>query len=138
VANGNGNCRLRHNPLVYTFDTNVIIYYLDRDNQILSLVDEIFERNTPVYVSAISEIELFGFSRLTNEEAIQIDGILRTVSLIPLDSRIARLAAALRKNYGLKIADSAIAATALFTGSALLTRNVKDFKRVPELKLQGA
>jgi len=42
-----------------------------------------------------------------------------------------------RKNHGLKIADSAIAATALFTGSTLLTRNVKDFKRVPELKIQG-
>ena len=129
---------MRHNLLVYTFDTNIIIYYLERDDQILPLVDEIFEQNSPVYVSAISEIKLFGFSRLTDEEALRIDDILRTVSLIPLDSRIARLAAALRRNYGLKIADSAIAATALFTGSTLIIRNVKDFKRVPELKLQGA
>ena len=122
---------------MYTFDTNVIIYYLDRDARVVPLVDNIFERNVPIYVSAISEIELFGFPRLTSEEAVEIDGVLQTVSLIPLDSRIARLAAALRKNHGLKIADSAIAATALFTCSALLTRNVKDFKRVPELKIQG-
>lgn len=123
---------------MYTFDTNIIIYYLDRDSRVLPIVHEIFEQNSPVYVSAISEIELFGFSRLTDEEAVEIDGILRTVSLIPLDSRIARLATALRRNHGLKVADSAIAATALYTGSALLTRNVKDFKRIPELKLQSA
>ncbi|MFY9463180.1 MAG: type II toxin-antitoxin system VapC family toxin, partial [Candidatus Sungiibacteriota bacterium] len=109
---------------MYTFDTNIIIYYLDRDSRVLPIVHEIFEQNSPVYVSAISEIELFGFSRLTDEEAVEIDGILRTVSLIPLDSRIARLATALRRNHGLKVADSAIAATALYTGSALLTRNV--------------
>lgn len=136
-AGGSGNCRLRHKS-VYTFDTNVIIYYLDRDGRVLPIVHEIFERNSPVYVSTVSEIELFGFPRLTDEEAAEIDDVLRTVSLIPLDSRIARLAAALRKNHGLKIADSAIAATALFTGSTLLTRNVKDFRRVSELKLQNA
>lgn len=60
-----------------------------------------------------------------------------------INKKIKRLAAARRgearrKNYSLKIADSAIAATALFTGSILLTRNVKDFRRVPELKLQSA
>lgn len=123
---------------MYTLDTNIIIYYLDRDDRVLPLIQELFKQNSPIYISAISEIELFGFSRLTEEEALQIDGILRTVSLIPLDSRIARLAAALRKNHNLKIADSAIAATALFTGSTLVTRNVKDFRRIPELKLQSA
>lgn len=123
---------------MYTFDTNVIIYYLNRDSRVVPIIDEIFEQNSPVYISTVSEIELFGFSRLTDEEAIEIDRILQTVSLIPLDSRIARLAAALRRNHKLKIADSAIAATALFTGSTLLTRNVKDFKRITELKLQSA
>jgi predicted nucleic acid-binding protein len=35
------------------------------------------------------------------------------------------------------LADAFIAATALFTGSTLLTSNVRDFKKIPSLKLQA-
>ena len=59
--------------------------------------------------------------------------MLEAVSVIPLDSRIARAAGALRRLYRIGIADSAIAATALFTGSAVLTRNARDFEKVPNL-----
>ena len=38
---------------------------------------------------------------------------MNTLAIIPLDSRIARIAGSLRRLYGLKTADSAIAATAL-------------------------
>lgn len=120
---------------MYTFDTNIIIYYLKGDRGAVSLVRDILERNVPIYVSTLTEIELFGFSGLSVGEARQIEAILNTVSVIPLDSRIARLAGFLRRRYGLKIADCAIAATALFTGTALVTRNVRDFQKVSGLSV---
>lgn len=120
---------------MYTFDTNVIIYYLKGDLGAVSLVRDILERNVSIYVSVITEIELFGFSGLNVEEARQIEAILNTVSVISLDSRIARLAGFLRRQYRLKIADSVIAATALFTGTALVTRNVRDFQKVSGLSV---
>ena len=43
----------------------------------------------------------------------------------------------LAKKNNLKLADSIIAATALFTGTALLTRNVRDFKRVAGLRVEA-
>lgn len=41
----------------------------------------------------------------------------------------------IRRNYRLKLPDAVIAATALHLGLPLITRNVKDFKDIPELKL---
>jgi predicted nucleic acid-binding protein len=84
----------------------------------------------------ITEVELFGFPQLSDEEAERIEKFLHTVSIIPMDSQIARLTGTIRKKHQLRIADSVIAATALFTGTRLLTRNVGDFKKVPELHIQ--
>jgi predicted nucleic acid-binding protein len=123
---------------VYTLDTNAIIYYLENDPAVAPLLQSLLDDPTiPVYVSTITEAELFSHSDLSDEEVQAIDTILQSVSLVPPVSTIARAAGRIRGTYRLKLADSFIATTALFTGSALLTRNVRDFKRVPSLKLQA-
>jgi len=121
---------------VYTLDTNAIIYYLKDDPHAAAVLSDIFTEDSPLYISAITEIELFGFPKLSDNEVEQIEAILRTVAIIPVDSRIARTAGFIRRNYHVNIADSAIAATALFTGTILLTRNIRDFRRIPNLSVQ--
>ena len=121
---------------MYTLDTNAIIYYLKDDPHAAAVLSDIFTEDSPLYISAITEIELFGFPKLSDNEVEQIEAILRTVAIIPVDSRIARTAGFIRRNYHVNIADSAIAATALFTGTILLTRNIRDFCRIPNLSVQ--
>jgi predicted nucleic acid-binding protein len=41
----------------------------------------------------------------------------------------------LRRQHRLKLPDALIAATALYCSACVMTRNVDDFKRVPELTL---
>lgn len=118
---------------MYTLDTNAIIYYLKDDPVTVPILSEIFADTAPVYVSVITEVELFGFPSLDAEESERIEAILQTVAILSLDSHIARIAGMLRREYGLKIPDSVIAATALFTNTTLLTRNTNDFKRVADL-----
>jgi len=120
----------------FTFDTNVIIYYLKGDEKASRAIEEILNDNPSIYISTITEVELFGFPKITEIEAYQIEKILETVSIIPLDSKIARMAARIRQLYKLKTADSVIAATALFTSSILVTRNVKDFLKVTDLQVK--
>lgn len=120
---------------MYTLDTNLIIYYFKDDFEAVTVLKSIFAENQSIYISAITELELFSFSDLTLKETKQIDNILATLKIIPVDSEIARLAGSLRRNYGLKTPDSAIAATALRTKSILVTRNVSDFIKVKNLKL---
>jgi len=121
---------------VYTLDTNAIIYYLKDDPEAVAALREIFSEDTPLYISTITEAELFGFPTLSDQEAEQIDSLLRTVAVIPVDSRIARTAGLIRRTCRVNIADSVIAATALFTGTTLLTRNTRDFRKIPNLLLR--
>lgn len=120
---------------MYTLDTNTIIYYVKEEARVVSAVEQAYMENVPVYVSAMTIAELFIFPHLREEEAQRIESFIQSVSVISMDAYIARNAGALGKAHRLEIADSAIAATALFTGSTLLTRNVCDFRKIPQLKI---
>jgi predicted nucleic acid-binding protein len=43
---------------VYTLDTNAILYYLKDDNNAVTILRSVFAQNSPVYVSAVTELEL--------------------------------------------------------------------------------
>ena len=119
---------------MYTLDTNSIIYFLKGDEKVRRALIEKFIA-TPIFVSTITEIELFAYPFLSLEEEIAINSFLSSCLIVPLDSRIARLAASFKRTYKTDFADSAIAATAIATGSALLTRNIKDFNKIQDLKV---
>lgn len=72
---------------------------------------------------------------MTPEESALIERVIEILAVVPVDSKIARMAGFLRRSYTLKLPDSVIAATSLFTGSTLITRNIQDFKKIPNLKL---
>lgn len=67
---------------MYVLDTNAVIYYLKDDPQAVSVLERIFAQDPPIYVSTITEAELFGFSSLTEKEIKSIETILST--LLPI------------------------------------------------------
>ncbi|TSC67904.1 MAG: PilT protein domain protein [Parcubacteria group bacterium Gr01-1014_66] len=99
-------------------------------------MSKIFDSRVAIYVSTITEIEVLGFPQLTDEEKTEIEKMLKTMLIVPLDSQIANIAASIRRMYRLKTPDSAVAATALFTGTILLTRNIGDFKKITGLRVE--
>jgi predicted nucleic acid-binding protein len=122
---------------VYTLDTNAIIYYLKSEPAAVSVLELLFAQDVALYVSAITELELFSSPALIDEDIAAISQLLTSVVIIPVDSRLARVAGYLRRAYRVKTADSAIAATALLTHTTLLTRNAQDFQRIPTLSLMS-
>jgi predicted nucleic acid-binding protein len=52
-----------------------------------------------------------------------------------LTSKVAELCISIRQKYRVKLPDAIIAATALYLSLPLMTRNVKDFSLIPDLKL---
>ncbi len=121
---------------MYTLDTNTIIYCLRREERTINALREIMAREYPLYVSTITELELFSFKNLPSQEARAIEDFLASTVIIPVDSRIARAAGALRSWHpGLKTPDSVIAATAMLNHSILATRNIRDFSRIDTLRL---
>ena len=82
---------------MYTLDTNAIIYYLKDEAKAVAQFRDVLLRDVPLYISAITEIELFGFSEISRAEILKIESILSTLAIIPIDSRIARIAGELRR-----------------------------------------
>lgn len=117
-------------------DTNAIIYFLKGDKNAVFVLEKILKENCgPIYVSSITELELLSYPNISGQEENDLEEILATLVAVPLDSRLARIAAWLKRRYRIKIADSVIAATAMFTKTALVTRNIKDFDKIAGLDI---
>ena len=120
---------------MYTLDTNAIIYYLDEDPTVVPLLDPILGQDIAIFVSVVTELELLSHPGLTEEDMTEIQQLLTSVVIFPLESRLAQLAGALRRQYHLKTPDSVVAATALLTRTTLVTRNIRDFQGIDGLSL---
>jgi len=120
---------------MYTLDTNIIIYHFHNDLGVREFMNSVSTSSTPIYISAITIAELLRFPDLSVKEEVSILELLPMFSIIPFDLQIAKEAGLFGRKYNLKLADSIIAATTLFTNSTLVTRNIKDFKKIPNLSL---
>ena len=120
---------------MYTLDTNAIIYYLDEDPTVVPLLEPILGQEIAIFVSVVTELELLSHPGLTEEDMAAIQQLLTSVVIFPLESRLAQLAGALRRQYHLKTPDSVVAATALLTHTTLVTRNIRDFQGIEGLSL---
>ena len=121
---------------MYTLDTNVIIYYLNGNDVAGEQLKSVFSSQNPLYLSAMSELELLSLPSLRHDEFVNISRFIHRLVGVPVDSRIARIAGTIRRRTHIKAPDAAIAATAILTGTTLITRNVKDFERIPNLSIQ--
>jgi len=80
-------------------------------------------------------IELLGWRKHSPDSLIAAETLLQSVTEMPLHEEIIRLCIGLRQNYPIKLPDAIIAATARYAKVPLMTRNMTDFERVPELKM---
>lgn len=123
-------------------DSNIISYYLRGDPQVVPRVQAL--PPAEVGVPAIVEYELrYGLLRLPQEAAkprlAALMQLLQPMQRLPFDSNCAAQAARIRVELeaaGTPIGphDTLVAATALRHQATLVTRNVREFSRVPGLQ----
>lgn len=118
---------------MYTLDTNVLIYFLKGDPLVVKILRERISQNSRFFISTVTEAELFSYPEITSEELIKIEDILKTISIISVDSQIARLSGFFKRKYNIPLPDAIIAATSYLTNSVVLTRNIKDFQKIQEI-----
>lgn len=126
-------------------DSNTISYYFRGDPLVVTRLQAL--RPTDVGVPAIVEYELrYGLMRLPADAAAPrlaaLSRLLQPMHSLPFDSDCARHAASLRaalEASGTPIGehDTLIAATALRHQGTLVTRNLREFNRVPGLQVQS-
>lgn len=105
-----------------------MIYFLSSDKTAVALVKEILKDNKTIYVPTIVRLELLSKPNITSIEQNAVYDFLRYTIEINLDGTIADIASEIRRNFKTKVADSIVAASALYINSFVVTRNTKDFK----------
>ena len=100
-----------------------------------------FAEHGDAYISVLTASELLVGVNRAVDDAIRarrlayVEGILSTIPLLPIDLEVARihaqLVAQIPKNETVGAHDALIAATAMRHGHAVLTRNGKDFRKMP-------
>jgi predicted nucleic acid-binding protein len=122
----------------YLIDTNTFIEYLGETlpEKSLKALDKIIDSR--FYISVINRIELLGFSNISITEEEKINDFIEYSYEIDLSGIIADKTIELRKQYKIKLPDAVIAASAIIYDLTLLTRNIKDFVSINELKIQNS
>jgi len=118
----------------YLLDSNVIIGYLAGQISFsgMDFVSEIVS-NKP-NISVISQIEVLRFNDTPENEAV-LEEFINMSKIYPLSNNVAERTIKLCKQIKIKLADAIIAATALSEGFTLVTRNIHDFDKIPDLIL---
>jgi len=119
-----------------TIDANVVIAYLAGQQLVIGTLTELQRAGIPLFLSTVAEAEILSFPGWTEQERHTTERFLEeNFTSIPFDRTIARIAAGIRRTTRIKTPDAAIAATARFTHTPLLTRNARDFRKVPNLSV---
>ena len=119
----------------YTIDTNILIAYIGGEPAVVACIRDWRALYTTLFVSSVTECELLSYPKLSVLEEEKIERFLMEQCIaVPFEGIRARRAAAIRRTVStLKLPDAAIAALALEMRTPLVTRNVRDFKKVTGL-----
>lgn len=125
-------------------DTTFLVDVLRKDRGALQRARDLEERGEPARIPTAVAFELWeGTERSTHpaKEQERVGDFLQRYPLLELSRRHAARAGRLagrmeRRGVALGDIDALIAGTALEEGEALLTRNVGDFERIPDLRVE--
>ncbi len=107
-------------------DTNVLIKHWSGDPRTGPILQD-----ARLHISFVTEIGILSYHGYTAEERSVVTHELGPIAITDLEPRIKEIAIDLRRRFRMKLADSLIAATAVFLGIPLVTED-KHFKRLKE------
>lgn len=107
-------------------DTNILLLILSGNGNVKQYEGSHFG------ISIITEIELLGWFKITKEHKHVLDGLIRELTIFPLNDMIKDTTILLKQNHKIKTPHAIIGATSKWLNIPLLTAD-KDFKSVKEL-----
>ena len=128
---------------MYLLDTNTLIYFFKQQGHVAAHLRQAQAGQIALPAVAIFELE-YGLLRSTMPDAQQkgMNAVCAAYRLVPLDAKSAKSAAWVRHTLevaGTPIgpADQLIAGVTLASDLTLVTRNTREFARIPGLRLEN-
>lgn len=110
-------------------DTNPLIYLLDGNKEVAEYID-----GKQVWISAITELELFGKKSLNKPEINEINHLINNCIIADINAEIKQITKELLQGSSVKLPDAIIAATSFYLDLPLFTSDT-DFKNISGLNL---
>jgi predicted nucleic acid-binding protein len=117
----------------YLIDSNVLIDYMADliPAKGSNLVENLF--NTQFLISVVTKIEVLGYNDLPDKLSV-MSNFVSLSEILPLNETVTEKTIELKRSFRkMKLGDAIIAATAIVDNLVLITRNVEDFKFIPNL-----
>jgi predicted nucleic acid-binding protein len=116
----------------YLIDSNAIIDFISNKLPLkgMNFVENVV--NTIPNLSIISKMEVLGFPMDSSDEQIFIE-FFNDSNIIAISDDIVEKTIEIRRNYKTNLPDAIIAATALSNNCMIISRNSKDFSKIPKL-----
>jgi len=115
-------------------DTNVLVYHVAGDPAATKFLDETIAGRS-FCLSILSVIEFLGWHGHTDKEFVECKELIELATILTVSKEVADKAIELRRSKRIKLADAVIASTALVNNITLITRNIRDFKRIRDLQI---
>lgn len=117
-------------------DTNIFIDHLRNFEPAVAFFNSLLGHEN-IFFSAITETELLaGKHNNITEKREKLLHFLFRWNKIPVDNPLVLLAGDISRKYDVEVPDAIIAATAILNNAELITKNIKDFKKIPTLRVR--
>jgi len=121
----------------FLIDTDVLIDFLRGLKEVSDFLFRL-RKEGKLLISVINVAEIYSGKEIKNPAKRKIiNQFLNEFEIISLDENLAKKAGKIRLDYQLPFADAIVAATTINTRSILITRNIKHFSKIRNLKLKS-
>lgn len=121
----------------FFIDSDILIDYLRGFKKTRDLLFKL-RKEGKLLISVINVVEIYSGKDIKNSTKRKIiEHFLNEFEITPLDENLAKYAGILRLNYQLPFADAIVAASAIQEESILVTKNIKHFSKIKNLKLRS-
>ena len=133
---------------MYVLDTNIVAYFFRNEGRVAERLLGVPPREIAIPAIVTHELR-YGLARTPNANrpnanrlAEQLNTLLSWITILPFDDAVATIAAAVRvqiESIGRPIGplDVLIGATCLAAHATLVTRNVKEFGHIANLRIEN-
>lgn len=128
-------------------DTTFIIDLIKGKDEITTLENQLYEKNEQLATTAPTVIEIIRGIHLKNitikeNEKRKIEELLSSIEILTLDKESAKGAGKIHANLinrgeDIGLSDVMIASICIQNNETLLTRNIKHFERIKDLKIES-